>query len=166
MDPQQLRASHTTVIAADPQDLYTMVSDITRTGQWSPACTGGQWDESAGPRPGAWFTGRNKAGTREWTTRCQVTAASPGRDFSFVVGGAADGWVRWTYSFRPAADGTLVTESWQVLRILPRMGQTEDQLLALRDRTQANLKATLQALKDTAEAADPGPAATRPPARS
>jgi hypothetical protein len=166
MDLQQLRASHAALIAADPEDLYNMVSDITRTGQWSPACTGGQWDEGAGPLPGAWFTGRNKAGTYEWTTRCQVTAASPGRDFGFVVGGAADGWVRWTYSFRPAADGTLVTESWEVLRIVPRMGETDDQLLALRDRTQANLEATLQALKDAAEAADSGLSGPRSPARS
>jgi hypothetical protein len=48
MDLQQLRASHAAVIAADPHDLYNMVSDITRTGQWSPACTGGQWDEGGG----------------------------------------------------------------------------------------------------------------------
>jgi hypothetical protein len=87
MDLQQLRATHAAVIAADPEDLYNMVSDITRTGEWSPACTGGQWDEGAGPRPGAWFTVRNKVGTFEWTTRCQVTAASTGRDFGFVVGG-------------------------------------------------------------------------------
>lgn len=166
MDLQQLRASHAAVIAADPEDLYTMVSDITRTGQWSPACTGGQWDEGATPRLGAWFTGHNKAGTYEWTTRCQVTAASPGRDFGFVVGGAADGWVHWTYSFRPAADGTLVTESWEVLRIVPRMGETDDQLRALRDRTQANLEATLQALKVAAEATDPRPAGTGSPTRS
>jgi Polyketide cyclase / dehydrase and lipid transport len=166
MDLQQLRASHAAVIAAEPEDLYTMVSDITRTGEWSPACTGGQWDEGAGPRPGAWFTGRNKAGTFEWTTRCQVTAASPGHDFSFVVGGAANGWVRWTYSFRPATGGTLVTESWEVLRIVPRMGETDDQLLSLRDRTQANLEATLQALKDAVEASDSRPSGPGSPTRS
>lgn len=166
MDLQQLRASHAAVIAADPEDLYNMVSDITRTGEWSPVCTGGQWDEGAAPRPGSWFTGRNKAGTYEWTTRCQVTVASHGHDFGFVVGGAADGWVCWNYSFRPTADGTLVTESWEVLRIVPRMGETDDQLLALRDRTQANLEATLQALKDAAEAADPRPSGPGSPTRS
>jgi len=152
MDLQQLRASHAAVIAADPEDLYNMVSDITRTGEWSPVCTGGQWDEGAAPRPGSWFTGRNKAGTYEWTTRCQVTVASHGHDFGFVVGGAAD--------------GTLVTESWEVLRIVPHMGETDDQLLALRDRTQANLEATLQALKDAAEAADPRPSGPGSPTRS
>ncbi len=31
------------------------------------------------------------------------------------------------------------------------MGETDDQLLALRDRTRTNLEATLQALKDAAE---------------
>lgn len=83
--------------------------------------------------------------------RCQVTAASPGREFAFTVGGADDGWVRWAYTFQPAAAGTIVTETWEVLRIVPRMGQTDDQLLNLRTSTQANLETTLRALKHAAE---------------
>jgi hypothetical protein len=54
-----------------------------------------------------------------------------------------------------------VTESWQVLRILPRMGETDDQLAALRDRTRAGIEATLQALKDAAETAATGSSGAR-----
>jgi len=162
MDLSQLRTSHTVVISADPNDLYAMVSDITRTGEWSPVNVGGQWDPGAGPRNGSWFTGRNQVGGREWSTRSQVTAASPGQEFAFVVGGASDGWVRWGYTFEPTADGTAVTESWEVLRIVPHMGQTDDELLDLRDRTQANLQATLQALKPIAEGDDPDPRQSSP----
>jgi polyketide cyclase/dehydrase/lipid transport protein len=100
------------VITRSPADLYDMVSDVTRMGEWSPVCKACWWDDGQGPSVGAWFTGRNElAGRDPWETRSQVVAAVPGKEFAFVVGGA---WTRWGYTFTPAADGTLVTESWEM----------------------------------------------------
>jgi hypothetical protein len=47
------------MVARSPEDLYDMVSDVTRMGEWSPVCTACWWDDGLGPQPGAWFTGRN-----------------------------------------------------------------------------------------------------------
>ena len=101
------------VITRSPADLYDMVSDVTRMGEWSPVCKACWWDDGQGPSAGAWFTGRNElAGRDPWETRSQVVAAVPGKEFAFVVGGT---WTRWGYAFTPATDGTLVTESWEML---------------------------------------------------
>lgn len=101
------------VVAASPEALYDMVSDVARTGEWSPVCTACWWDDDAEPAAvGAWFTGRNELPQRTWETRSRVVAADPGREFAFVVGGS---YVRWGYTFDPVDGGTQVTESWAFL---------------------------------------------------
>ncbi|MDQ1393142.1 MAG: hypothetical protein QOF30_2119 [Acidimicrobiaceae bacterium] len=74
-------------IAASPEALYDMVSDVTRMGSWSPETTSARWLGGADrPAPGARFKGANKHGWRRWHTTCTVVAAEPGRRFSFDVG--------------------------------------------------------------------------------
>ena len=78
-----------------------------------PVCKACWWDDGPGPSACAWFTGRNELPGRDpWETRSQVVTADPGEEFAFVVGGT---WTRSGYTFTPAADGTLVTESWEML---------------------------------------------------
>ena len=49
------------VVEATPEAVYDLVSDITRTGEWSPVCTSCWWDEEADAGTvGAWFTGHNE----------------------------------------------------------------------------------------------------------
>jgi Polyketide cyclase / dehydrase and lipid transport len=93
-----LRYAESIFVARSPETLYDMVSDVSRMGDWSPVCTACWWDDGDGPRPGAWFTGRNELPERTWETRSQVAAADRGREFAFVVGGS---WVRWGYTFAP-----------------------------------------------------------------
>ncbi len=107
-----LSYSESLVIARPPETVYDLVSDVTRTGEWSPICKACWWDDGAGPRVGAWFSGRNETPDRIWETRSEVVAAEPGREFAFVVGGSL---VRWAYTFAPEGDGTQVTESWEFL---------------------------------------------------
>ena len=47
-----LRFSDSVVVARSPEQVYALVSDVTRTGEWSPTCTACWWDEGAGPRAG------------------------------------------------------------------------------------------------------------------
>ena len=47
-----LKHSEAIVIARSPEDLYDLVSDITRMGTWSPVCKACWWDEGAGPEVG------------------------------------------------------------------------------------------------------------------
>lgn len=153
----ELTYAESLVIAAPAGALYDMVADVTRMGEWSPFCKACWWDEGVtGAEAGAWFTGRNEAPGRDpWETRSQVVAATPGEEFAFVVGGA---WVRWGYTLTPAAGGTEVTESWEVLpagvtRFEDRFGA--DAAAQLADRRAAavfSIAATLAAIKGVAEA--------------
>ena len=55
------RYQESVTIVASAEALYDMVSDITRTGEWSPVCTSCWWDEGAqAGQVGAWFTWHNK----------------------------------------------------------------------------------------------------------
>ncbi len=101
------------IIEADPMALYDLVSDVTRTGEWSPVCRACWWDDpgEAG-QVGAWFTGHNELPDRTWETRSQVVAADRGREFSWIVGGS---FVRWSFTFKPDGKATQLTESWQFL---------------------------------------------------
>src|SRR4051812_29945801 len=50
-------------IEATPEDVYALVSDITRMGEWSPECRRCTWTKGAsGPAVGARFRARNKGG--------------------------------------------------------------------------------------------------------
>lgn len=143
------------VIDRSPDDLYEMVADVTRMGEWSPVCKQCWWDDGDGPRVGAWFTGHNESPERDpWETRSEVVAASPGKEFAFTVGGT---WVRWGYAFIGVPGGTQVTESWQVLpdgvtRFNDRFGQAAAAQLANRyEAARTGIPETLAALKRSAE---------------
>ena len=152
MDPHTFTDS--IVVACDVQAVYDLVSDVTRTGEWSPVCRACWWDEGAGPTVGSWFTGRNEVPGRTWETRSQVTAADPGRAFGFVVGGNL---VSWSFGLRPVEGGTELSESWEFLPaglalFHERYGQQAETEIA--DRTAAahrGIPATLAAVKALAE---------------
>lgn len=96
-------------IAADPKTIYDLVSDVTRTGEWSPICRECWWHPGDGPRVGAQFTGRNVLPERSWETVSTVTAAEPGVAFSWKVG---EGYVQWGYRLEPGDGVTTLTENW------------------------------------------------------
>ena len=150
----ELRHSGSIVVAASPEELYDLVSDVTRTGEWSPICTACWWDEGASARVGDWFTGRNVTPARTWETRSQVVAADRGREFAFAVGGS---FARWGFTFTPVDGGTRLTESWEFLPdglalFAERYGDDAEAQIA--DRTRAaheGIPATLAAIKRIAE---------------
>ena len=149
-----LRESGSIVIARPPEELYDLVSDITRMGEWSPVCKSCWWDEGGGLRVGAWFTGRNELPDRTWETRSEVVVADRGREFAFVV--SATG-TRWSYQFTAVDSGTEITESWDlppsgVAVFEQRLGDgAQEQIANRRELARTGIAATLTAIKKTAE---------------
>jgi hypothetical protein len=143
-----------TLVAVSPQALYDVVSDVPRTGEWSPICRACWWDEGAGPQAGAWFSGRNETAERTWETRSQVVVADPGREFAFLVQGK---YVRWGFTMLPHGDRTVLTESWDfrpegIAMFHERYGEAAHDEIQLRG-TQAleGIPATLLAIRTIAE---------------
>lgn len=148
--------SESIFVAAPPDKVYALVSDVTRMGEWSPICKACWWDEGAGPSVGAWFTGRNETPQRTWETRSQVVAADPGRKFAWEVN---DGWVYWGYEMADEDGGTRLTESWELLPrgltgFRERFGdQADAEIAQRREAARSGIPATLAAIKRTAETA-------------
>lgn len=144
-------------VAATPEAVYDLVSDITRTGEWSPVCTSCWWDDDAeAGRVGSWFTGRNEVPSRTWETRSQVVAAKRGREFAWVVGA---GFVRWGFAMEPEGEGTRLTETWAFLpaglsMFADKYGeQAADEIEDRTRHAHAGIPATLAAIKQIAETA-------------
>ena len=122
MDVSGYHHSDSITIDCAPADAYAVVSDVTRIGELSPVCRSAAWkDPASAGTAGAWFTGHNEIGEITWDTHCQVITAAPGREFTFVNHGRNGDMelVRWGFTFEAEGDGTVATESWQVLPAYP-----------------------------------------------
>src|SRR5580700_10735589 len=147
--------SDSIVIASSPEEVYDLVSDVTRMGAWSPVCKECRWDEGKGPEVGSWFTGRNVLPERTWETRSQVVTADRGKEFAFIVNGS---WTRWGYTLRAVDGGTELTESWDFLpggeeMFKERFGDGAEAQIADRlELARQGIPVTLAAIKADAEA--------------
>lgn len=107
-------------VEAAPDVVYRLVSDVRRMGEWSPETYRCEWQRGAeGPVKGARFRAWNRRGRLRWFNTPTVIAADAGREFAFerrVLGMS----VIWRYRLDPVGSGTLVRESYQLLRGTPR----------------------------------------------
>ncbi|MBO3680179.1 SRPBCC family protein [Streptomyces sp. NEAU-YJ-81] len=133
-------------VDAAPARVYELVSDVSAISRWSPNADDVAFEPGAGPWVGAWFGGRNRRNGKEWTTRSQIVRADPGAAFGFVVGGAENGIVRWEWTLTPQGHGTVVQQSWKLLRLDPVLGTTHTDLDTLRRYMTNSVEITLTAL--------------------
>jgi len=152
-------------VEAPPRAIYDLVADVTRIGEFSPECRRAEClDDARQAAPRARFRGRNAANKlSRWSRICEVLTADPGHEFSFrtVPAPTKPDSTVWRYRFEPARDGTNVTESYEVVKLPPRL------LLAVYRRMlphhmdmRPHLRRTLEAIKRTAEADAVGNAAS------
>ena len=147
----------TKIIAATPEQLYALVSDLPRMGEWSPENHGGKWIQGAtGPAVGAKFKGKNSHGWRRWSTLATVVLADPGREFAFDVKAAGLKVAQWGYRLSAVDEGTAVTEYWTDHRS-PLIAKLTGAVAGVSDRNahnRAGMEHTLERLAAAALAAD------------
>lgn len=88
-----------TTVDARPEEVYAVVSDMPRTGEWSVECRGGRWISGGPGTVGAVFEGENLRSASvvawapvvrgTWRTTAEVVAAEPGRTFRWAMRTAA-----------------------------------------------------------------------------
>jgi uncharacterized protein YndB with AHSA1/START domain len=96
------------VVSKGPDEMWDLVTDVARVGEWSPECKGGAWLEGAGPEPGARFEGYNEFPSFKSTTTCVVTEAARPSVFEWIVldpslDPASPGSI-WRYEIEPDAE--------------------------------------------------------------
>ena len=141
-------------VDASPQAVYDLVSDVTRTGEWSPVCRRAEWVDPGRTGAGATFLGHNETPDRQWTTTSTVVAAEPGEHFAWEVG---DGFVHWGYRMRPVDGGTELTHEWAFLpagqeMFVGRYGDDAPAQVEQRTRSaHESIPRTLAAIKEIVE---------------
>lgn len=155
MTVKDLSHSESVDINATPADVYELISDLPRMGEFSPENTGGRWLSGEPGTVGATFEGDNKMGERTWSTQCDVTAADPSKCFEFEVARNLGGpYIRWRFEIAPgASDGTSVlTEIWDVIKLPSTFeNMPDDQIEARKQQIIEGIGTTLARVKATAE---------------
>src|SRR5260221_8118437 len=73
-------------IAAPPERVFGLITDVTRMGEWSPECYRCVWlDGATSAYVGARFRGYNKLGRYQWATTADIAALGESRLFVFTV---------------------------------------------------------------------------------
>jgi uncharacterized protein YndB with AHSA1/START domain len=141
-------------VAAAPEVVWALVTDITRTGEWSPESTGGAWRGGAdGPAVGARFVGSNRHGPMRWRTHCTVVECTEPKAFAFTV---AENGMTWGWRLEPTTAGTRLTQ-WRDrtgrLTLLARIAVASGVLGKDREELMVDgMRRSLEAIKATAEA--------------
>jgi hypothetical protein len=110
--------SASVVVHAPAEELYDLVAELSRMGEWSPECKAVEWEGGAtGPVVDARFVGHNQGGPfglMRWSRHGRVLTADHGHEFAFATEeGGREGTV-WRYRFEPVDEATRVTESYHV----------------------------------------------------
>ena len=148
------QVSVTREIDAPADKVWTMVSDVTRMGEWSPETESAAWVGGAtGPQAGAKFRGINRNGTKQWKTVATVVDTEPGRRFSFRITVGPLKIAEWRYAFEPTPTGCRVTETWvdERGRLMPVLGKLVSGVADRASHNRAGMEQTLERLKTAAE---------------
>lgn len=141
-------------IAAPPEKVWSLISDVTRMGEWSPETRSAEWIRgSSGPEVGARFKGRNELGKRAWSTTCTVTDAEPGRSFGFLVKVGPLDVARWLFLIEPTDDGCRVQERWTERRsgVSKFLGRLATGVEDRAEHNRSGMETTLERLAAAAE---------------
>ncbi|MBP2475912.1 ribosome-associated toxin RatA of RatAB toxin-antitoxin module [Crossiella equi] len=147
-------AEATIEVKATPEAVYALVSDVPNQHRFTQECRGADWlPPATGPAPGARFRGHNQAGKARWSTTCRITAADPGRRFTYRVTGGPIKVATWSWTIEPTPDGCRVTESITDERAA-FFRWFFGLVVGVKDRgahNQRNIEKTLASLKELAE---------------
>lgn len=128
-------------VAATPEQVWALLADVTRAGEWSHENVGGEWiDGAAGASVGARFRGRNRSGRQRWSRVCEVLVADAPNVISWrtVPSRLYPDSTRWTYEIVAIDGGCRITQRFEVLKINPIVDRLFYALVpAHRDRSAA-----------------------------
>ena len=141
-------------IAAAPETVYALVSDLTRMGEFSPECFRVEWLEgAAAPAIGVQARGWNRFLGITWARNVVILAAQPGVEFTFQTIPERPFYqdsTIWRYRFAPQDGGTLLTESYAIVFLSSWMHLFE-KITRRPEKAPQGLHTTLTRIKAAAE---------------
>ncbi len=148
-------------VAAPPERVWALASDVRRVGDWGAECVGAGWlDGADGPAVGARFLGHQLREGRRWETTSIVIESEPDVSVAWAVGDPANASATWRYWLARDGSGSTVL-CYQVVMgpgpsrltdMIAAMPDLEERLIANRlKELERNMTATLEAIKRVAE---------------
>ncbi|MET1001259.1 MAG: SRPBCC family protein [Acidimicrobiia bacterium] len=110
------------VAGATPEQIWAVVADPTRLGEWSHETSAGVWmDGASSAVPGARYRARNRVNRSKWSRVCEVVAADAPYELVWrtVPSPIYRDSTEWRIRLEPVADGTRVVQTFTVLKIHP-----------------------------------------------
>lgn len=141
------------VVPVAIDDVWSVVCDPTRTGEWSHECVDVRWLGGATvAAPGVRFRGRNRAGWVRWGRLCEVTAVEPPHELAWRVVPTAlfPDSTLWRLRLDAVAGGTRIVQEFAVVRGAPLLEPLYVRLVPTHQDRTAALAADLQRLGEVA----------------
>ena len=149
-------------VAASPERVWELVSDINISAQFSNEFQGAEWVDADGPREGASFVGRNERAdvNRKWETTSYVVACEPNRVFSWNVNDRDQPSAQWRFELERIPGGTRLRQRLIIGPSLSATGRAMEEnpgqalqiLASRREQHRGNMNLTVQGIKRLAEA--------------
>ncbi|MFE3446807.1 SRPBCC family protein [Nocardia sp. NPDC059180] len=139
-------------IAAPPEQVWAVVSDLERMPEFSPQCI--RMMPLGTPKAGTWTLNFNKDGWKRWPTTSRIVRFEPNQAFAFRMN---ENSTVWSYTLEPTEAGTRLIErrdvpngvTWIVRKAINGMlgGEQvfEDALLNGMNETLGKIKTTVEA---------------------
>lgn len=153
MDPD---AEVTREIAASPEAVFAVITDIDRLAELSPENFANDWHEGfSSAEVGAVWTGQNRNGDKEWSTQSKVTELVPNESFMFDCLSRDFVFAKWGYRIEETDAGCRVTEGFQDLRPEAAMERSKT-ISGVEDRIAHNKTGMAQTLERLAGVVEAG----------
>lgn len=169
-----LESSASIHVEATVESVFDTVSDLRRSGEWSPECLGGEWIAGTPRAVGSVFRGENARSPEvvawapvvrgTWFTESEVVVSEPGRAFQWAMRDGAGNRQQsvWGFALRPEGTGTRLTHHFRmdaptegIRKIVSGMSE-DDQKRFFADwgaKVENDLKATVAQVRKIIEAA-------------
>jgi isochorismate hydrolase len=140
--PEVFSVRAETRIAADPVTVFRYVSDLSRGGDWSPECLGGDWVSGEPARVGSVFRGRNRRDPSvvawapvvrgDWVTDSEIVESSAPHSFAWAMrdhAGRRQDSV-WSFRIRPVPGGSVLAHGYRMGELTEGMREIFTRLTA------------------------------------
>lgn len=110
----------TVTVDAAAEAVWSVISDVTRVGDWSGECLRCEWvGDRAEPVSKARFRGGNRRGWMRWTRLNEIDVAEPSKEIAWhtVPSGMYRDSTEWRMRLRTVPDGTDLPLSFRILQL-------------------------------------------------
>ena len=110
------------IAEATPEQVWAVIADVTRIGEWSHECRGASWlDGASRAHPGARFAGRNRLGRTRWSRRSEFIVVDAPRELEWrtIPTRMFPDSTRWTIRLEPEGAATRIIQTFEVLKLNP-----------------------------------------------